>query len=322
MNLFNRIALFAVIAFAGVFPASAQRITLTATTLSAAITDTSNPVFTVASATGFVVGYGVVMDNEYRVVTSISGTTITATRGAGGYTPPATHVTSTAVYVGAASSFGTVPKSGSCTLANEISPTFNLRNGDRYLCTDGQWGKLGVFHVPPTSCTFSPTTLTNTNTYTYLGASAILVLNSVSNAAAGTNTLVCTFQIPSEVSTGRGSVLTDIVTTIGSQVVAPTSLGTSTLGTVSFPLPTATTQTASTVTPVAAGSTVTTVGPTTTVATVTTAGAFLTFSHNYANSIELNTDRQVLQFTFPILQSAASAMTLNTAGLFVHFQRR
>jgi hypothetical protein len=303
-------------------PARAQIATITSTTLSAAITDTKTTTFSVASATDFVVNNLAVMDNEVRRITAVSGTLITATRGANGGQPPTPHVSGTAVYVGPAVRFGNIAKSGACTLANEYSPTFDIRNGDRYLCTDGQWGKLGVFRVLPTSCTFAPTTLTTTNTYIQVGASNAFVLNGVSNAAAGTQTLVCDFLPPTEVTTGRGAILTDIVVALGSQVVAPTSLGTSTLGTVTFPTPVATTQTASVVTPVAVGGTVTTVGPTTTVQTVTTAGAFLTFSHNYATPVELNTDLQLLHYTFPILQSAASAMTLNTPGLWVHYQKR
>jgi hypothetical protein len=208
---------------------------------------------------------------------------------------------------------------GTCTRTNEtVLPVINVITSDLFDCQGGNWGQIMTQYVPPTQCTFAPTTLTTTNTYPQIGASNVFVLNAVSNAAAGTNTLVCNIMPPTSFLSTRGAVLYDIVSAIGSQVVAPTSLGTSTLGVITLPTPTATTQTASTVTPVTAG-TVTTVGPTTTVTSVTTAGAFLTFRHTYATPPVVTTDLQLLQFTFPFVQSAASAMTLNTPGLWVHY---
>jgi len=321
MKTINRIAFTLLAAFALVSQVEAQT-AITNTTISAAITSTSATQFTVASATGFSVNYIAVMDNEARRITAINGLVISATRGASG-TRPSTHISGSAVYVGPGDYFATYDRAGSCTAANElVSPVINVANGKRFTCTAGQWGELRSFYVPPTSCTFTPTTLTTTNTYVYLGANNILVLNGVSNAAAGTQTLACNIHIPTAVGVGRGAVLTDIEVQLGSQVVAPTSLGTSTLGSVTFATPVATTQTASVVTPVTIGGTVTTVGPTTTIATVTTAGAFLSFKHTYSTPVELNADRQILLYKFPILQSAASAMTLNTAGLIVHYQVR
>jgi hypothetical protein len=220
--------------------------------------------------------------------------------------------------------FYSVDPSGSCTTASTyVSPYINTVTGQEWVCSavTGSWVRNGdyVQYIPPTQCTTAPTTSTVTNTYPQIGASNVFVLNATTNAAAGTTTLVCNILVPTRVTATRGAVIKDIVVAVGSQTTAPTSIGTATLGTITFPTPVATTQTASVVTPVAAGSTVTQVGPTTTVLTVTTAGAFLTFKYSFATAVSLSTDLQLLQFTVPYLQSAAAAMTLNFPGIWVHY---
>lgn len=306
--------------------------TITSTTLSAAITTPAlnTPAGTsvqLTSNTGVAANQYIYVGQELMYVTTTPSTSgpVSVRRGAGAGVGgiPTPHYSGEFVYVGPALAFQTRDVSDVCTSSSvAYLPWINVTNGNRFLCTDGMWGKLGLFYVPPTQCTFAPTTLTTTNTYPQIGASNIFVLNAVSNAAAGTNTLVCNILVPTEVSTGRGSVITDIVVPIGSQVTAPTSIGTATFGSITLPTPSATTQTASTVTPVTAGGTITQVGPTTTVATVTTAGSFLTFSYNFSTVIAENTDYRIYQFTLPILQSAAAAMTLNTPGLLIHYQKR
>lgn len=319
-TLFSVLALLAAL----VVPANAQTNTLNFTTLTAAM-DATQPYALVTSATGMSAGRMLFIDGELMEIRSTyngTATNVPVLRNGGKKGP---HVLGANVTAGRGNWFQSYDPFGACTASSVFaSPWINVNTGDRWVCagTPGVWGKYGMFYVPPTQCTFAPTTLTTTNTFPQIGASNIMVVNAVSNAAAGTNTLVCNILVPTEVATGRGSILLDIVSTIGSQVVAPTSLGTSTLGSITFPTPVATTQTMSVVTPVAKGGTVTTLGPTTSVGTVTTAGAFLTFRHTYSTLVELNTDYQVLQFTFPFLQSAASAMTLNSAGLFIHYQKR
>lgn len=193
-----------------------------------------------------------------------------------------------------------------------------LQNGNVYTCTaGGSWGQISMFYVSPSNCTFAPTTLTSTNTYIQVGASTLFVLNGTSNAAAGTNTLTCDIMIPTNVTTSTGATILDITLFVGSQTTAPTSLGTATLGSITFPAA-ATTETASTVTPVTVGGTVTTVSPTA-ITTVTTAGSFLTIKHTFSTAVKLSTDLQILRYTMPFLQSAAAAMTLNTPGLLVHY---
>lgn len=307
--------------------------TLSQTTLSAAITSTQTQ-FTVASATGivtpttgvggsvlYVVDVGQTM-GDIMQVTALSSTTVTVTRGRG---RQAAHGSGAMVLVaGAANWFYSVDPVGSCVTASiYATPYYNISNGTRWTCDSVTltWTKNSdrVFYVPPTQCTTAPTTSTVTNTYPQIGASTVFVLNATTNAAAGTTTLVCNILVPSSVTATRGAVLKDITVAVGSQTTAPTSIGTATMATITFPTPVATTQTASTVTPVAAGGTITQVGPTTTVLTVTTAGAFLTFKYSPATAINFGTDLQILQFTVPYLQSAAAAMTLNWPGLWVHY---
>jgi hypothetical protein len=315
--------------------ASAQLNSLTFTTTSAAITATQTS-FAVASATNinaptaasapgstlYVVDPGQTLGEKMSVL-SISSTTVTVRRTSGAKA----HVSGAQVIVGNANWFYSVDPQGSCTSTSVYStPYINTVTGQEWVCSaiTGSYVRNGdyAFYVPPTQCTFAPTTLTVTNTYPQIGASNVFVLKGISNAAAGTMTLTCNIFIPTRVTATRGAVLKDITLLIASSAtgsgVVPTSLGTSTLGSITFPTA-STTETASTITPVAAGSTVTTVSPTAFLSAVSTDGAFFTFKHTYAAAVSLSTDLQVLQYTMPILQSAASVSTLYTPGLIVHY---
>lgn len=313
-------------------PASAQLNSVLQTSLSAAITATQTS-FAVASATGinsatssvpgsalYIVDTGQT-EGELANVISITSTTVTVSRVRGGKAKA--HASGALVYVATAPNwFYSVDPSGSCTLASTyVSPWLNTVTGQRWECSNvtGTWVRNNdYFHyVPPTQCTFAPTTLTTTNTFPQIGASTIFVLNGTTNAATGTLTLVCNIQLPSRANTGRGAVLKDITTWVGSQTTAPSAVGTATLGTITFPAA-ATSETASTVTPVAAGGTVTTTSPTQ-ITTVTTAGAFLTIKSTFATAVSLATDLQLVQYTLPFTNGSAAAMTLNTPGLLVHY---
>lgn len=302
--------------------------TTTTTTLSAAVNSLISTNVVVASATGITaagnplnaVNTVLFVDKEAMNVISLNGTTIAVQRGAAG-TPITTHASGSLVWVGAPGYYFNGDPSGACTASLQLNlPRVATSTGKIWDCVGGQWGPQSVsaFWVPPTACTFAPTTLTTTNTYPQLGASNVFVLNGTSNSAAGTNTLTCNIFIPTFIGALKGAVIQDITLFVGSQTTAPTSLGTSTLGTITFPAA-ATTEVASTVTPVAAGGTVTTVSPTL-ITTVTTAGSFLTIKHTYATAVRLSTDLQMLQYTMPFLQSAAAAMALNTPGLLVHYR--
>lgn len=318
--------------------------TTRSTTASAAITR-SQTFICVASATSTILpstaasGSYFGVDEELMQIVSAgtSSTCFNVQRGVNG-TLSTAHLNGGPVWVGSAATstgdpsrpftggpfIGQVPR-GSCTASLQFTlplivygSLYGNSNGQVVTCTAaGYWGLVSAFWVAPTNCTFAPTTLTTTNTYIQVGASNVFVLNGLSNAAAGTNTLTCNIPLPTQVTTNTGSILMDITLEIGSQTTAPTSLGTSTLATITFPAA-ATTETASTVTPVAIGGTVTTTSPTL-ITTVTTAGSFLTIKHTYASQVRLSTDLQLLQYRMPFLQSAAAAMALNTPGLLVHY---
>ena len=217
--------------------------------------------------------------------------------------------------------------SGACTASAQYSlpvvvyganSLMNTANGQAWICgANGRWGKLKSFWVAPTNCTFSPTTLTTTNTYTYIGVSTLFALNGTTNAATGTLTLVCNFYPQSLINTSSPAVLQDIVAFYGSQTTAPSALGTPTLGSVTFPA-VATTETASTVTPVAVGGTITKTQPSQ-ITSTTTAGAYLSVGYTFASAVTLNGDSKVIQFTQPFTNGSAAAMTINTPGLLVHY---
>lgn len=316
----------------------------TTTTLSAAITSRSANQIVIAGNTN-VTAYNLVgatepggaaaqqtylyVDNEAMLVTStpvLTGTIyrVNVNRGQLG-TKAATHLTSATVWVGPGSWFLSSIASGekpsiACPSSASHMPYINVLTGAFWACdAAGNWALQTdkVLYVSPSQCTFAPTTLTTTNTLTTVGSSITYVLNGTSNAAAGTNTLTCNFQLPTRTLAGKGATIWDIETYVGSQTTAPTSIGTATLGTITFPAA-ATTETASATAPVAAGSTVTTVSPTA-LTTVTTAGQFLTLKSTFATAVTLNTDHQIVQYTLPFVQSAAAAMTLNTPGLIVHY---
>ncbi len=325
--------LIAVLALSLVPRASAQTAT-TFTTLAAAMARNDQTV-TLTSSTGVSAAgalnapvTGLYVDREYMtVVSQISTNVWQVKRSVGGN--QSSHVNGAVVVVGIPGIFDLGPKDrvGSCTATSfAYLPLVEVQSGTLMNCdANGKFSPYGVgaFYVPPTQCTFVPTTLTQTSTYTYVGASNVFVLKGISNAAAGTMTLTCNILVPTNVQALRGALVTDIELLVASSNtgsgVVPTSLGTSTLSTITFPTA-STTETASTVTPVAIGGTVTTVSPTAFLSAVSTDGAFFTFKHTYSTAVDLSTDNQVLVYTMPILQSAASVSTLFTPGLIVHYR--
>jgi hypothetical protein len=309
---------------------------MTSTTLSNAI-DNKQTSFALASATGVSApglptaqgGIGsasgsaltvVYVDREAMEVAAINGTTVTVRRARQG-TEARAHVSGSRIYVGPASYYAVGDPSGACTAANlTVLPRVVIPTGRIFDCQNGTWGQVAdyVYWLSADNCEFRPETLTTTNTRVQLGAAGVPVLNGVSNAAAGTEHLVCTILPPTRGTVGRGALLKDIVVYVGSQTVAPTSIGTPTLGTISFATP-GTAAVANTVTPVTIGGTVTKVTATA-VTTVTTAGAFVPVSLTFSTIVDLSLDYTVLVLDFPLVQSAASAMTVNTPGLFVHYR--
>jgi len=320
--------------------------TTTSTTLSTAISATSQAEWCIGSASGVVLNTTsgnasyLFVDREAAQITSQGSTsTCYKVKRAQLGTSQQNHAATSKVWVGQAATgtgdssrpftgaFTSSLPSGSCTASAQYTlpviytgpASGGAFPGSVINCIGGRWSGQAdkTFFVSPSDCTFAPTTLTTTNTLTQIGASSVYVLNGTSNAAAGTNTLTCNIVVPTAVSALQGAVITDIVGYYGSQTTAPTSIGTATLGSISFATP-ATGAAASTVTPVSFGGTITNTVPTA-ITTVTTAGSFLPIKSSLGTPVTLSTDNRILVYKLPFVQSAAAAMTINTPGLIVHY---
>jgi len=105
----------------GVGSAGAQTI-LTQTTLSSAVTSTSQTYVTVASATGITANSTVLYvydgQGELMFVNSVNGTTIGVTRGSNGSPAASTHPNGALVFVAPPNAIASQPPTGSCTRAN------------------------------------------------------------------------------------------------------------------------------------------------------------------------------------------------------------
>jgi hypothetical protein len=324
----------------------------TQTTLATAISAFSTTQWCLASASGVVtpnlasgtLGSILFVDREAAQVEAAgsSATCFIVKRGQQGTSANYSHAITSQVWVGAPATgngdpsrpftgaFVATAPSGACNAAAQFTlpviVTGVLGNGTPggvFTCLASRWVALadGTFYVPPGQCSAVPTTLTVTNTYVPIPATTapgLVDLNIVTNAAAGTATLVCNIYVPNNVVATRGAVITKVVAFIGSQTVAPTSLGTATFVKVIFPAPIAGSETASSVTTVAAGGTLTTVAPSN-ITSVTTAGAYLSVQTTLGTPADLSPDLTLYQYTLPLVQSAASAMTINTPGLLVYY---
>lgn len=156
-----KLAVFAVLALLVSLPAFAQQNTLTGTTLAAAVTDSATTV-RVASATGITSSSSttstfIYVDNELMPVISVSGTTLTVSRGASG-TRAAAHVSGAVVYAGRPNWFYVVNPQGTCSLSGAtailVTPYINVNTGNQFLCSSilGKWvagfGNPGNSAVP------------------------------------------------------------------------------------------------------------------------------------------------------------------------------
>ncbi len=243
------------------------------------------------------------------------------------------HLSGATVWLSVPGTFDQGPNDrvGSCAnVTFQYLPLIEVRSGNVITCNpNNKYSPVGVgsFWVPPTSCTGVPTTLTQTTTYPSIGTILLPVMKSISNAAAGTLSVTCTFAIPTSVSALRGAMIQDVTMFLASSGtgsgVVPTSMGVPTLGTITFPAA-ALTQTVSPNAAVAIGGTGTLTGGGVTgtsgfMTAVTTDGTFYTIKATFASAIDLSTDLRLLQFVQPVLQSAASVTTLFTPGLLVHY---
>lgn len=130
------------------FPVPAHAATaLTETTLSVAVTVGANQI-QVASATSFVVGKYVWVDNEAMEILSIAGTVIGVARGKVA-TKAAGHVSGKSVLLVPEGAFYSNDVSGSCTAADDdYTPHINTRNGNVFECLGftaavKRWAQVG-----------------------------------------------------------------------------------------------------------------------------------------------------------------------------------
>lgn len=179
-----------VLALIAVPSASAQTM-LTQTTLSAAVTSTSQTYVVVASATGITANSTVlfVADGlgELLFVNSVNGTTIGVTRGSNGSVAASTHASGALVFVAPPNAIVNQPPTGSCTRANQLYlPVIALGVTSAQPsiadCVGGQWVVAD--------------TKNNNNTYSVVyhpqpGAVLYTSINSTGTTLAAT-TMYCT----------------------------------------------------------------------------------------------------------------------------------
>lgn len=125
--------------------ATASNLLLTATKLSAAVTNTQTRTFTVASATGITANSTVLYvddgtggNGEAVFVSGVSGTQISVIRGYNG-TQANTHLSGSVVLAGAPQAFVSTDPSGSCTASAAYTPTVNVLGGSNGQKGGNQW---------------------------------------------------------------------------------------------------------------------------------------------------------------------------------------
>ena len=181
----------------GLVDNSLAQTAITATTFSAAVTNSATRV-AVASATGFTASSGTVTyvlfaDREAMRITAVSGTTISVERG-WGQTVQTAHISGAAVYVGRAGAanadgsggpfVGNSP-AGACTRANVLTlPLINIANGKMYNCfSNGQWYEQtlpdSVLDITPSTVAKYCTVPIGQVAYGSVGTDAVSVAGSV-----------------------------------------------------------------------------------------------------------------------------------------------
>lgn len=208
MKNFQKIGMLAAASLLA-FTLNAQVI-LTPTTLSAAVTSPSQKTIVVASATpnvstadNFAVGTGVIIDNSYGLVTSVSGTTIGVNWGNSSGSVSAPHASGSIVWSARANFLGTKPNvpNGSCTRTQlQVLPFINVNpyigngSGTSSDCLGGRWVTGPNNQWPKFRIEANPS-----------GGTAYTALNT-NGTAVGATTLYCSeVQLPaSKLLTGIG----------------------------------------------------------------------------------------------------------------------
>lgn len=159
MRTLNKVVLMLGLALLACSTALAQQNTLTQTTLSGAMTDSTTSL-RVASATNVTAAAGgttntlLYIDREALSVTTVNGTTVNVVRGASG-TRASSHSSGAIVLVGRPVWFGETEQNGSCTPANVVAtPYVNVLSGNQWICSTvlnhwvPGWGNTGDSSTP------------------------------------------------------------------------------------------------------------------------------------------------------------------------------
>lgn len=338
--------------------ARAQTFTLNSTTLSSAMTSTTNTavIASASAATGssfgsVAVGQWMSIDQEVMPITAVSSTTITVTRAVAGRIG---HPSGSVVYIGTSNAFAHAdPKLGVCALASQGDPVINVENGRIWRCIGSQWlnvidafqliGPGNCFYSVTTGTLATPSAVTNVGVYEVksnglINSSAtapgtpVMQVATTNAAVASINTVSCAVPIPTRANPSRGVYVADATWVYGVQQndVNTTQVATEAsgllngivaFGKVVFPTAAAT-ETSSLQAQARwdTGTMVLTPVKTAFNATVTTAGRFYTQKIAPAAPVAMTTDLTGYYVNFTVLCATTVATSIQVAGVLVHYQ--
>lgn len=185
---------------------------LTTTTLSAAITDTTGTGVQVASATGITApGTGanlvyIYVDWELMQVRTVTSTTLTVLRGSNG-TRAMLHAANSVVYVVPPLALTTVDQGGVCIAANQLYlPIINVRNGNVWNCAATSSGAIWQAWNSQQIMETKPRTVVAGTAYTILPTDYLVVLSTT----IGSQVAAKSFTLPSHLGlAGKQIVIKD-----------------------------------------------------------------------------------------------------------------
>lgn len=322
-------------------------------------TDTTLTLTSTAAATGSTfgavsTGQGLYVDQEYMLITGVpTSTTVTVQRRNNRTNPATTHASGQIVYIGAGSAFQRLdPTTGACAVASQGDPWVNVDKGTVWRCLNSQWLNVidSFMFVGPGNCFGSttggtlttPAAVTNVNVYatTWTGlinssatAPGTPVLQiATTTAGTATNTVSCVVPLPSRANASRGVYVADATWVYGLQQtganatqVAVEASGTMNgivaFGKIVIPAAAAS-ESASTVAQARwdAGTMVLTPAKAAFNAGTTTTGAFFSQKIAPASPVAMTTDATAYYVNLTVLETAASASTLQVAGVLIHYQ--
>lgn len=340
--------------------AFAQTYTLNSTTLSAAVaaTDTTVALTSASAATGssfggVAAGQGLYVDQEYMLITAVSGTTATVQRRNNRTTPATTHASGQTVYIGTPAAFMRVdPTTGVCATASQGDPWINIDKGLIWRCLGSQWmnvvdafvfvGPGNCFGTTTTGTLTTPAAVTNVNIYanTWTGlinssatapGTPVIQVATTNAAGAAINTVSCAVPLPTRGNPSRGVYVADATWVYGLQQTAANATQVATeasgllngvlaFGKIVIPAAAAS-ETPSTVAQARwdAGTMVLTPAKAAFNSGITTTGAFVSQKIAPATPVAMTTDATAYYVNFTVLHTTTSASTLQVAGVLIHY---